>query len=669
MSIRTDKLLISSDFYSIQGEGISSGIPSYFVRLSQCNLHSIGVKPGRREPRIMTPTGTDKKISKVKPGDLILAYDETSKKLTTTEVKASYKYKIDSHLEIKIENTPTLYVSETHPFLTSDGWKLAKDLKLGDEILHFTKKDKMSFKMKHFNPMKSSQVVQKSTSTTNYTEVGKKVSKTRIHKFKTGELKPSLHVLREEDPDRYEKFIKSQSTRMKKNNPMFDPEVIRRSKGAHSRNRKYKGYHSKTEYEFHTLCQEVGIDLRYVGNYDMPIHVKQENGVEKYIYPDFVMDGTNKVYEVFWTAPEDKPHFTTKNLKYISEREQLYRNAGYQPVFVDFTQLNKQEIGDMLTSDLQVHNGLKVEKVKRIQASKYKSQYKPLQCYDLSCYPHQNYIVEGVVSHNCGISKMMMRDIRKAGTDGLEDGEVFTGDLEAEGKATWTCDSTSQWAIRGENQDFQYLFDRWEEQNILKLIANGTIHIIWTGGEPTIPNHQQAIVNFTTYAIRKGYFPGFIVKQVKRNKKGEESEVQEFPDKGGLYAEPSAFYEIETNGTFYIEDSLFNLIDQINCSPKLSNSGMTEKQRIVPEAINRIKQHSNYQFKFVVSTEEDIKEMYRDFVEPFNIPNDKIVCMPGLDDQADFHERTNFILEMAKKYKFRGLTRLHISGWNQTLNV
>ena len=33
-----DKLLISSDFYSVQGEGVSSGIPSYFVRLGNCNL-------------------------------------------------------------------------------------------------------------------------------------------------------------------------------------------------------------------------------------------------------------------------------------------------------------------------------------------------------------------------------------------------------------------------------------------------------------------------------------------------------------------------------------------------------------------------------------------------------------------------------------------------------
>ena len=36
--IDPNKLLISSDFYTVQGEGISSGIPAYFVRLGICNL-------------------------------------------------------------------------------------------------------------------------------------------------------------------------------------------------------------------------------------------------------------------------------------------------------------------------------------------------------------------------------------------------------------------------------------------------------------------------------------------------------------------------------------------------------------------------------------------------------------------------------------------------------
>jgi organic radical activating enzyme len=220
----------------------------------------------------------------------------------------------------------------------------------------------------------------------------------------------------------------------------------------------------------------------------------------------------------------------------------------------------------------------------------------------------------------------------------LEDGEIFEGDLQQEGKATWTCDSTSQWAWRGEDKDFQYLIDRWKEQGIYEDICDGTIHIIWTGGEPTIPNHQKAIVNFCNYWEElEGYMPGY--------------------------------HEIETNGTYEISNDLFKIIDQINCSPKLVNSGMTHKQRVVPKALLRIMDHKNYQFKFVVSTEEDIQEMLEDYVQTFYMPMKNVVAMPGLDDQADFHERTNFVLEMAKKYKFRGLTRLHISAWDKTLNV
>ena len=96
---------------------------------------------------------------------------------------------------------------------------------------------------------------------------------------------------------------------------------------------------------------------------------------------------------------------------------------------------------------------------------------------------------------------------------------------------------------------------------------------------------------------------------------------------------------------------------------------MTEKQRIVPDAIKRIMEHKNYQFKFVISNEEDVKELFRDFVVPFSIPLANVVYMPGLDDVKDFEERTQFCLEMAKKYRFRGLTRLHIAAWNKTLNV
>ena len=214
------------------------------------------------------------------------------------------------------------------------------------------------------------------------------------------------------------------------------------------------------------------------------------------------------------------------------------------------------------------------------------------------------------------------------------------GSLMKEGKATWWCDTEYVWK-KGLEKSFQYLVDRWIDFGILHWILDGRVNLIWTGGEPTIPKNQKAITNFLNW---------FNEKYDKR------------PNK-------NVFNEIETNGTIYIEDGLFNELDQINCSVKLDNSGMSAKKRIVPEALERIMSHSNYWFKFVISSEDDLEEIERDFVEPFNIPAKRVLMMPGLDKQENYHERTKFCMEMGKKYGYTGLTRLHVSAWDQTTGV
>ena len=164
------------------------------------------------------------------------------------------------------------------------------------------------------------------------------------------------------------------------------------------------------------------------------------------------------------------------------------------------------------------------------------------------------------------------------------------------------------------------------------------MHLIWTGGEPTLPKHQRAIADCVKYLYNE--YPG-----------------------AGLVN------EIETNGTCVIGDRLFDELDQINCSVKLGNSGMKKEVRIVPDALERIMEHDNYWFKFVISDELDMQEIRQDFIEPLKIPANKVLMMPGLDNQDNFHERTAFVLEMAKKYGFIGLTRLHVSAWNKTTGV
>lgn len=239
---------------------------------------------------------------------------------------------------------------------------------------------------------------------------------------------------------------------------------------------------------------------------------------------------------------------------------------------------------------------------------------------------------------SCGSSIRYLNSIKKG--DVIPDpNKPFIGDLEIEGKSTWSCDSTAVW-LKGEHAEFQQIINDWKEDGLYEDICSGLIHIIWTGGEPTIKQHQESITNFIMY--------------------------------WDAIANPVAicpFNEIETNGTVYINDELYSLLDQINCSPKLSNSGMTAKQRIVPDALKRIMEHDNYQFKFVVSNEDDIAEMFNDFINPFNIPLKNVCCMPALTSRNEFFERTQWIMEMAKKYKFVGLTRNHVAAWDALTGV
>ena len=216
------------------------------------------------------------------------------------------------------------------------------------------------------------------------------------------------------------------------------------------------------------------------------------------------------------------------------------------------------------------------------------------------------------------------------------------GSFMKEGKATWWCDTEYVWR-KGNQKPFYKLIQEWEEERILQWIYDGRVHLIWTGGEPTIPKHQRAIVAFDNFL--------------------KETAVENT----GNVAKP--FNEIETNGTINIQPELFDILDQINCSVKLSNSGMQENRRIRPDAIERIMEHDNYFFKFVISTEECLDEIERDFIKPFNIPFDKVLMMPGLDSQANFHERTRFCLEMAKKHGYIGLSRMHVSAWDKLTGV
>ena len=244
----------------------------------------------------------------------------------------------------------------------------------------------------------------------------------------------------------------------------------------------------------------------------------------------------------------------------------------------------------------------------------------------------------------CGFSASDITMLTKTIKDSSEYvvGGNIVGSLQREGKATWTCDSAPVW-VKGISTSFEQVIEKWRSEGVLERILKGEINIIWTGGEPTIPKHQKAIIQFNDQLA------SYCIKNNLCN---------------------LSYQEIETNGTIALENDLITYLDQINCSVKLSNSGMTVKQRINADAIQTIK-NSNilYTFKFVVSSEDDIKEAIDSYIKPFDLDIKNTCMMPGLDKQEDFHKQTLFILEMSKKYGIRGLQRMHISAWGSCTGV
>lgn len=600
--ILPEKLLLSEHFYSIQGEGKTSGVPSYFLRMTTCDLNcgsSIQylnkIKKGEINPnlndvfigdlekegkatwscfldnhRIQTPVGS-KILKDVKVGDIVLGFNESSKKIEETKVvKVEFEnINTDDLLSIKIGNRKVICTRD-HLFYVKGTWKRADNLGIGDEIYHI--------------PYHQLQSITSKNKWDSYTEDHKKQI---IDKFgrsnKTYMLSDDYKKAHQEGQKKIDWEVFSQ--RMKTNNPMWNIESARKS-WSNRHSHKISG----PEKRILNLEKQYNWGIEYTGTGSF--WIERQN-------PDFKVIGQNKVIEVYDSS---SPRYV-RGVEWENKRREIYARNGIEVLFIDFyNNIDKNSRYDLnrkteIAGRIQefIMNG---EIVKSVEPYKGKKN----TIAKIECFPHKNYFVSTLLSHN--------------------------------------CDTTPVW-LRGNYVEFEELINCWKTQGVYDKIRTGLIHLIWTGGEPTIKQHQESIINFDRF--------------------------WQTYDNGGEKC--NVFHEIETNGRNYINADLFNILDQINCSPKLSNSGMTAKQRIVPESIKRIMEHPNYQFKFVITNEDDIFEMFDTFINPFNIPLQNVCCMPGLVSRDNFHERTHFVLEMAKKYGFIGLTRLHVSAYDKLTGV
>ena len=151
------------------------------------------------------------------------------------------------------------------------------------------------------------------------------------------------------------------------------------------------------------------------------------------------------------------------------------------------------------------------------------------------------------------------------------------------------------------------------------------VHVVLTGGEPML--HQDRLPELISEMRKLGF----------------------------------NFFEIETNGMYQPSQDMIGAIDWWNCSPKLSNNGLAQTINVVPDAIKSIYATGKADFKFVVDSTDDIKEI-KEYYLPF-IAAESIILMPEGFTRSRQISNMATVYQLALKHGYRFTPRLQILIW------
>jgi 7-cyano-7-deazaguanosine (preQ0) biosynthesis protein QueE len=186
-------------------------------------------------------------------------------------------------------------------------------------------------------------------------------------------------------------------------------------------------------------------------------------------------------------------------------------------------------------------------------------------------------------------------------------------------RCSW-CDTKYTWPLKSG-------VSMTSEELIAEVKKYNCQHLVITGGEPLI--QQNALREFIE----------------KLNVSGEK--------------EQKYFIEMETSGS--LKCFITDIIDQFNCSPKLSNS---ENKEIRFEPLPKEKAY----YKFVVSDRQNIEEI-ENFIEKHDLKRENVFLMPQGVSVSELNERSQWLVEICKEKGLRFCPRLHINIWGNKRGV
>jgi len=196
----------------------------------------------------------------------------------------------------------------------------------------------------------------------------------------------------------------------------------------------------------------------------------------------------------------------------------------------------------------------------------------------------------------------------------------------------YPCDSENLWR-NGSSITRVDLVEQFSNFGWIEKLRNGA-HLIYSGGEPLL--HMEKLCTLSKYIFMKSDW---------------------------------IFIEVETNGTILPSTQFDLFIQQYNVSPKLSNSHEPLEKRYIPEVIKWFSTNRKVFFKFVITNDEDIRELKELFINPFDISNNRIFLMPCGSTHEELKDKSKWLIEICKRDLFMYSPRMQVHIYDKTVGV
>ena len=127
--------------------------------------------------------------------------------------------------------------------------------------------------------------------------------------------------------------------------------------------------------------------------------------------------------------------------------------------------------------------------------------------------------------------------------------------------------------------------------------------------------------------------------------------------------------EIENECVISPDPELIELVSVWNNSPKLSNSGNPKEKRYHPEVLKQMGELKNSWFKFVVSKEKDVQEIFDEYILTKYIKREQILLMPEGSTRRKQRRNSERVIKWCRKSGFRYSPRLQVLLWDDAISV